>query len=63
MVYVDLNSIRAGITKTREASDFTSANERVADRQTAIDVSSVDAMDIRLEPGEKAGWLAPVPIN
>ena len=63
MVYVDLNPIRAGIAETPETSDFTSAQERIADLKSAADVSTVDAKDVRIEHGEQAGWLAPVQLE
>ena len=35
----------------------------MADRQLASDVSKPDAQDARIEHGEQAGWLAPVPLD
>ena len=40
---------------TPEQSDFTSAQERLADLKSADDVSTADAKDQRTEYGVKAG--------
>ena len=42
---------------TAEKSDFTSAQERIADLKVADEVSTADVKDVRLEHSEKARWL------
>ena len=63
MAYVDLNPMRAGMTKSLESSDFTSVQERIEDRQSAQEFTSSDAEDQRTEHGPRAGWLCPLALS
>ena len=63
MQYVDLNPVRAGIAHTIEGSDFTSAQERLADLKAASKCTDTAAADRACEHGPKAGWLQPVQLE
>ena len=54
---------RKNIAKNPESSDFTSVQDRIVDLKTTGEVSTPDAQDNRIEHGERAGWLAPIPLE
>ena len=67
MVYVDLNSIRAGLARTPEGSDFTSIQERIHVRQKQFrspspapdnHTSTTDALPDSSSPS--VSWLCPI---
>jgi len=62
--YVDLNPIRAGLAKTPEASDFTSAKERILDRKDRRDKDLVKIKGAEFSHKNHrfhrhGGWLCP----
>jgi len=58
-----MNPVRANIAPTPESSVFTSAQDRIVDLMAAEEVSTPEAQDKRIEHGERASWLAPIPLE
>ena len=51
------------LAATPETSDFTSVKQRIEDRSSAGEVSTRDPQHVRIEHGQKAGWLAPIALD
>jgi len=58
MACVDLNPVRVALAETAEASAFTSVQDCVIDRQSALSAASPDVADQQAEHGPQAGRLA-----
>ncbi len=54
MAYVNLNPVRTGLAATPGKTDFTSAQDRIADLKSADEVSMAIANDSQFEHGKKA---------
>jgi len=59
----DMNVQATGIAAIPEGSDFTSAQQRIADLKSADEVSTADAKEARIDHVESAGSLAPVELE
>jgi hypothetical protein len=56
-IYVDLNPVRAGLCQTPEGSRFTSAADRLKDRQLVLHGGG------KISSGTYSGWLVPIPLG
>jgi hypothetical protein len=63
MVYVDLNPVRAGISESVATCEFTSARARLEDYRVASREKSPDLQSYRLEHGQHANWVSPLPLQ
>ncbi len=63
VAYVDLNPVRAGVSKSVATCEFTSARARLEDYRTAIRERKPDLRNYRLEHGPRANWVSPLPLQ